>query len=510
MTNNKYQVIITLAGNGKRFSDAGYTLPKYLLPVSENKCVLDLVADMYDGLDILFICNCHHVEKYNLINRFEKKNRRVIGVLPGQGPGYSMWQAKDYIDKKKKTIVQYCDTFQIMDLKAVLKEIDSSKADAGIFVTSEKCPSVYDGTKYGRVKIDKSGNVVGIKEKAEESYSPYLGCGTFYFKSGEYLISLLKTQIENKDKYFLNGEAYVNCTFNVIEDQKDKIKAIDINGYINLGVPTDYEEFMSRKKRFDKLNRFKEPVKLRNSTLMMPAVGLGSRFKSYGIPKPFIKISDKYMCEMAKKFSFPTENQILAIRKDLPGYKKFVDYSKKNGINLHVFEHITEGQAITVTESLKDVANGQMVVVNSCDQGILYDENKFYEIYPDADVIICGIKNYQKGIQNPNAYSWIRNDGTDVLEITSKRCVGNPRDSYLFVSCVLYKNKSIIEKSVERMIRRQARINGEYYIDESLNDSISLGYRVKMLEIDSYLNWGTPEELELSLWWNNFFKEIEL
>ena len=466
MTNSKYQVIITLAGNGKRFSDAGYKLTKYLLPVSEKKCVLDLVADMYEGLDILFICNENHISKYNLINRFERKNRRVISVKPGQGPGYSIWQAKDFIDKKKKTIVQYCDTFQTMDLKKILKEIDESKADSAIFVTSEKCPSVYDGTKYGRVKIDKSGNVVGIKEKAEESYSPYLGCGTFYFKSGEYLLSLIDKQINNRDRYFLNGEAYVNCTFNVIEDQKDSIKAIDISGYINLGVPTDYEEFMSRKKRFENFNNFNAPTKLKDSTLVTPAVGLGSRFKSYGVPKPFIKIGDEYMCEMSKKFSFPTEDQVLAIRKDLPGFKKFVDYSKKNNINLHVFEHITEGQALTVYESLKDVADNQIVVVNSCDQGILYDENKFYEIFPDADVIVCGLKNYQKGIQNPRAYSWIRNDGTDVLEITSKKCLGNPANSYLFVSCVLYKDKSIIEKSVERMLKRQAKINGEYYIDE--------------------------------------------
>lgn len=508
---NKYQVIITLAGNGKRFSDAGYKLPKYLLPVSGSKCVLDLVADMYDGIDIIFVCNESHVEKYNLINRFEKKNRKIVSVKAGQGPGYSIWQARNCIDKKKKTIVQYCDTFQTMDLKEILREIDESKADSAIFVTDEKCPSVYDGTKYGRVKIDKSGNVIGIKEKAEESYSPYLGCGTFYFKTGEYLLSLIDKQIANRDRYFLNGEAYINCTFNVIEDQHDSIKAINIRGYINLGVPTDYEEFMSRKNRFDELNGFKEPTKLKNSTLVMPAVGLGSRFKSYGIPKPFIKIGDNLMCEMATKFAFPTEDQILSIRKDLPGYDKFVEYSKKKSIGLYVFDHITEGQALTVVGSLTNVENGKNVIVNSCDQGILYDENKFYEIYPDADVIVCGIKNYQKGIQNPTAYSWIREDSNgNVLEITSKRCVGNPRDSYLFVSCILYKNKSIIEKSVERMLRRQAKINGEYYIDESLNDSISLGYRVKLLEIDSYLNWGTPEELELSLWWNNFFKEIEL
>ena len=67
---------------------------------------------------------------------------------------------------------------------------------------------------------------------------------------------------------------------------------------------------------------------------------------------------------------------------------------------------------------------------------------------------------------------------------------------------------SILEKSIESLLKRGCTTNGEYYIDESLNDSINLGYKVKVLEIDSYINWGTPEELAMFNWWINFFNKI--
>ena len=61
-----YQVIITLGGTGKRFSDAGYTLPKYMLPAdiyNPNYKVIDLVSDMYPGMKKIYLCNENHIDK---------------------------------------------------------------------------------------------------------------------------------------------------------------------------------------------------------------------------------------------------------------------------------------------------------------------------------------------------------------------------------------------------------------------------------------------------------------
>lgn len=505
---NNYQVIITLGGTGKRFSDAGYILPKYMLPVdlkNPNYRVIDMVSDMYKGITKIYLCNKYHIDKYNLNNILDDGNSIVVGVEPGKGPGDAILQASKYISLDKHTFVQYCDTFQPWNISEVISYIESNNCDAGVVVTNEKCPSVFDGTLYGRVKVEN--NIVkDIQEKAPETYSDYLGCGTFYFKNGETLLKYINIQDKNKDKYYLNGESYINCTIKAMLDDNCSVLALNTVNYLNLGVPRDYEEFIYWQKTYHGINNVNTKT-IENSTLIMPAAGLGSRFKDvFKSPKPLIKMeSGNKMFQDAIKYSFPSENVVIVTRKDLDFYDDFKqEASQYDFIGL---DKITEGQALTVKAGLSSKITGP-IIINSCDQGILYNEEKFNNLYKDADIIICGLKNYTPAIYKPTSFSWIKNNGDDVIKITSKHCEDEPKDSYVFISCMIYKNREILEKSIESLVNRDGKTNGEFYIDESINDSINLGYKVKFLEINSYINWGTPEELQMFNWWNNFYNVI--
>lgn len=514
---SKYQVIITLGGTGKRFADAGYELPKYMLPISifdSNYKVIDLITKMYEDsdTDIIFLCNKFHIEKYHLDTLLGKYGT-VVSVTPGQGPGDAILQARYFVDSNKPTFVQYCDTFQPWNLQKIKQYIEKYDPDSAVVVTDEKCPSIYDGTLYGRVKV-KDNFVEDIKEKAETEYSDYLGCGTFYFRSGRLLLKYVEIQDQNRDKYYLNGESYINCTIKAMLDDSKKVIPINVTGYLNLGVPRDYEEYMYwQRLEYAYTNKIiHKGATLPNSTIIMPAAGLGSRFKDiYNKPKPLIDVNstDSPMYIEAINYSFNPENVVIVSRKDLDFCEEFKNTAEDRGYTFIGLDRITEGQAITVKEGLSKVHHGP-IIINSCDQGILYNECKFNDIYDSADVIVCGIKNYQQALRKVNSFSWIKCDMDNVIEITSKRCDGNPKESLAFVSCLLYKNKSVLEKSIDSLVNRGAKTNGEYYIDESINDSIALGYKVKVLEIDAYLNWGTPEELELYQWWNRFFTRTGL
>ena len=507
---NNYQVIITLGGTGKRFSDAGYTLPKYMLPAdmhNPNYRVIDLVSDMYRGITKIYLCNENHIDKYNLNEILDDGNSIIVPVKPGEGPGNAIYQAKRYISDSAKTFVQYCDTFQPWDIEEIKSMLEDKNPDAAVVVTDEQCPSVFDGTLYGRVKVIDN-KVVNIQEKAPTEYSNYLGCGTFYFRSGSHLLKYINLQENRRDLYYLNGESYINCTIKAMLNDNQYVLPINVKNYLNLGVPRDYEEYMYWQRTESKLNSGSLIHTVKDSTLIMPAAGLGSRFKgSYKEPKPLIPmLSGNRMYQDAIRYSFPTEKTVVVTRKDLDFYEEF----KKTASDCEFIglEKITEGQAITVREGLSKAGDGP-VVINSCDQGILYDHSKFKEIYKDADIVICGLKNYSPAISKPTSFSWVNVSGSDVLEITSKRCDGDPKNGLVFISCLIYKNNEILENSIESLLERGKTTNGEYYIDESLNDSINLGYRVKLLEIDSYINWGTPEELAMFNWWINFFNTIK-
>lgn len=505
---NNYQVIITLGGTGKRFADAGYILPKYLLPVdinNPNYRVIDMVSDMYGCMKKIYLCNKYHIDKYNLKSKLEDDNSIVIGIEPGQGPGDAILQASNFIDMNKHTFVQYCDTFQPWNIKNTIDYIESNNPDSAVVVTDEMCPSVFDGTLYGRVKVE-SNMVIDIMEKAPTEYSNFLGCGTFYFHDGKTLLKYVTIQDKNRDKYYLNGESYINCTIKAMLDNDCKVLAINTKNYLNLGVPRDYEEFMYWQRTYRNIDTPNKRI-IENSTLIMPAAGLGSRFKnSFKAPKPLIEMkSGNKMFQDAIKYSFPSENIVIVTRKDLDFYDEFLEAA--NNYTFIGLDKITDGQALTVKAGLSDKITGP-VIINSCDQGILYDEDKFDKLYDDADIIICGLKNYIPAINKPTSFSWIKTNGDMVEEITSKHCDGDPKDGIVFISCMIYKNKRILEESIESLINRDAKTNGEFYIDESINDSIKLGYKVKYIKITSYINWGTPEELQMFNWWINFYNII--
>ena len=58
---------------------------------------------------------------------------------------------------------------------------------------------------------------------------------------------------------------------------------------------------------------------------------------------------------------------------------------------------------------------------------------------------------------------------------------------------------------VARLIARDGRVNGEFYIDSCINDAIELGLRCHLFEVDCYLSWGTPNDFRTFEYWQACF-----
>jgi hypothetical protein len=59
----------------------------------------------------------------------------------------------------------------------------------------------------------------------------------------------------------------------------------------------------------------------------------------------------------------------------------------------------------------------------------------------------------------------------------------------------------------EKLIKKNIRINGEFYVDEMMNLLIKDGLKVGIFEVDKYICWGTPDDLKTYNYWKQFFKE---
>src|SRR5687768_17357545 len=105
-------VVITLAGHSRRFKAAGYTLPKFLIPI-DNAPMIAHVINMFDSRDeFYFVLNSQQVKEnpeiIPLLKSLAKKT--YISVIESHelGPVYSALQVTG-IPNDAEVIVTYCD-----------------------------------------------------------------------------------------------------------------------------------------------------------------------------------------------------------------------------------------------------------------------------------------------------------------------------------------------------------------------------------------------------------------
>ena len=107
------KVVIPMSGMSRRFMDAGYTLPKYLLEI-DGKTVIEHIIDLYPK-DTEFVCilnRKNHDETViaGLLLRKLPEGSSIKVIDPHKlGPVYSVLQALNDIDDEERVIVNYCD-----------------------------------------------------------------------------------------------------------------------------------------------------------------------------------------------------------------------------------------------------------------------------------------------------------------------------------------------------------------------------------------------------------------
>ena len=63
-------------------------------------------------------------------------------------------------------------------------------------------------------------------------------------------------------------------------------------------------------------------------------------------------------------------------------------------------------------------------------------------------------------------------------------------------------------KSLEQLYKKDIKVNNEYYVDSVVNEAIELGYKVKYFEVDHYICWGTPNDLQTYQYWQDFLTKL--
>jgi len=240
-TDKKLNVLIPMAGEGSRFTTAGYTFPKPLIDVQGKPMIQVVVENLNMDANFIFVVRKEHREKYNLDSLLKL-------IAPGckivetdgltEGAACTALLAKDFIDNDAPLFFANSDQFVEWDSNEFMYKMNETNADGGIVSFTATHP------KWSFAKIDENGLVTEVAEK--NPISDIATVGYYWWKNGSDFVKYAEQMIDRDLR--INNEFYVCPVFNEAIADKKEIRTFNIDGMWGLGTPEDLKYYLENKK----------------------------------------------------------------------------------------------------------------------------------------------------------------------------------------------------------------------------------------------------------------------
>jgi len=448
--------------------------------------------------------------------------------------------------KEDGVIINYCDFYMSWDYAAFAKEAGERDCDGAVPCYTGFHPNLLPAKNfYASCLTDEHDDLVEIREKysfekdkTQAKHSP----GVYYFKNGAIMEKYCQILTEHEE-CAINGEFYASLPYNfMVEDGLKVWVPTNVTYFCQWGTPEDLREFVywtdlilrnqnSGKKAGGKEAAEKgyrccedtagyaagqQDKRTKESDggagkILIPMAGAGQRFADagYRVHKPAIPTVDRW--------DGTSKPMVVCATKDLPGVAKdganviYVDrtFHKEDGVEDAIrayypkaqfitVEKLTEGQACTCMLAEPYLDPEEPLLIAGCDNGMDIDEKTFEDTAKDCDCIVFTYRHNEAVLQNPNAYGWMLTDEAGNVTGTSiKKAISDtPMEDPAVVATFWFRKAKVFLEATEKMIGENDRVNGEFYVDQTVKHVLDLGYRAKIFDIDRYVGWGTPADYE--------------
>ena len=234
-------VLIPMAGAGKRFEEMGYSFPKPLVDVDGKPMIQLVVESLNIDAKYIYVVQKEHYEKYNLKHLLNliSPNCKIIQIDEmTEGAACTTLLAEKYINNDEPLLMANSDQYLDWNSNEFMYSMIADDIDGGILTFTATHP------KWSFAKLNKDGFVERVAEK--DPISNIATVGVYFWTRGSDYVKYAKQMIEKDIR--TNNEFYVCPVYNQgIEDGK-KIKTyhIDKEQMWGLGTPEDLQDFLKR------------------------------------------------------------------------------------------------------------------------------------------------------------------------------------------------------------------------------------------------------------------------
>jgi dTDP-glucose pyrophosphorylase len=233
-----------MAGQGSRFADAGYALPKPLLPLHGVPMIEVVVRNLSpsEPARFVFVCRREHLAGYD----FEASLRLAAPgceIVPidtvTEGAACTVLLAEPAIDADDVLVIANSDQWVDHSMDEHLMLLRSEHLD-GLIMTMTA-----DDPKWSFVELDAARRVTNVVEK--EVVSDEATVGIYTFASGGDYLRAAKSMIAAGKR--VAGEFYVAPAYNELIAAGAAIGIDNVgaegDGMYGFGIPADYERFLA-------------------------------------------------------------------------------------------------------------------------------------------------------------------------------------------------------------------------------------------------------------------------
>lgn len=517
------KVIISMSGFGDRFKKAGYNEPKPLIEV-DGKPMIQHVVSMFPGVtSFVFICNKEHIETTNMKQILNEtvQGCQIVVIEPHKlGPVYAVSKAYDFINDNEEIIVSYCDFGSYWGFFNFMVDTNQKMLDGCVVSYRGFHPHMLGTDNYAFIKTTSSTSMMieSIQEKkpfTNNKMEEWASNGVYYFRTGQILKTYFTKLIEIGNT--VNNEYYVSMVYNLMVQDGLKVGVYPIQHMLQWGTPYDLEVYNQWSHYFSNIIKQKEQIRNPEKTItILPMAGKGSRFsmKGYTRPKPLLDINGYPMFYQAVDCLPKSDNfRFITLKEHCNIYPEVEEtiyqHFNKETTTILKLDEVTQGQACTCFESIKDLDDDTPILITACDNASYWDETKYKVLLEDItnDVIVWSFKNNPTSKNNPNMYSWLDVDEKDyVKQAYVKKCIfDDPYERNAIIGTFFFRKAKYFKNAYISMINKNSRTGNEFYVDTMLNECIEQNLKVKNFNVIHYICWGIPDEYETYNYWRSYF-----
>lgn len=240
----KSNILITMAGRGSRFYDAGYTVPKYAIE-AHGKSLFDWsmlsLKNFFDADNrYIFVClkennSADYVrERCQALGLANVEIVELDGLTDGQAT--SAYVSREHWDPEAPLLIYNIDTY----VKPKALQPSDIKPGSQAWVPCFQVP----GDHWSFVKLNDEGWAVDCAEKTR--ISDYASIGLYWFsRAGDFITAY--DSFFSDPKNMVKGERYIAPMYRHYIDNGMKVSIVDIevSDVHVLGTPKELDEFLA-------------------------------------------------------------------------------------------------------------------------------------------------------------------------------------------------------------------------------------------------------------------------